>query len=296
MDLKTPMTIEKQIEKLKTHGLIINDIEKAEKLLSEINYYRFTGYALQYRLESDKSEYIEGITFETIYNIYKFDESLRDILRKYIERAEIYYRTLLSYNFSIIKCTAPPHDQHYDENNFYNKQGYNEVMESFKKEKNYYKDSLIVKHHKIKYDSKMPLWVIVELMSFSNTSKLYSSMYITEKELIASKVGVSAATLENHLHCLAVLRNKCAHAARLYNTEFYPPARFTKQYLRKHPEIKNNSLFSYILVLLKRLPDEDMRKSLINDIINVIDNYSEYIQLYLIGFPLDYKEILLNNR
>ena len=27
---------------------------------------------------------------------------------------------------------------------------------------NYYKDSLIVKHHKLKYSSKMPLWVIVE--------------------------------------------------------------------------------------------------------------------------------------
>ena len=46
-------------------------------------------------------------------------------------------------------------------------------METFSREKNYYKDSLIVKHHKIKYSSKMPLWVIVELMSFSNMSKLY---------------------------------------------------------------------------------------------------------------------------
>ena len=30
----------------------------------------------------------------------------------------------------------------------------------------------------------MPLWVIVELMSFSNMSKLYSSMYYSEKEAI----------------------------------------------------------------------------------------------------------------
>lgn len=295
MDLKIPMTIEEQIEKLKTHGLIIDDIEKAKRLLSEINYYRFTGYALQYRSQPEKSEYIKGVTFETIYRIYQFDESLRDIFRKYIERAEIYYRTLISYNFSIVKCATPPHDQHYDENNFYNKQGYNEVMDSFKKEKNYYKDSLIVKHHKIKYNSKMPLWVIVELMSFSNTSKLYSSMYTTEKELISAEEGVSAATLENHLHCLAVLRNKCAHAARLYNTEFNPPARFTKQYLRRHPEIKNNSLFSYVLVLLKRLPDETMKKALIDDVINVIDNYSEDIKLSLIGFPSNYEELLLNN-
>lgn len=36
----------------------------------------------------------------------------------------------------------------------------------------------------MKYSSKMPLWVIVELMSFSNMSKLYSSMYYSEKDAI----------------------------------------------------------------------------------------------------------------
>ena len=216
MDLKIPMTFEEQIEKLKYHGMVIEDEEKAKKLLSEINYYRFTGYALQFRRQADKSDYISELSFDKIYRIYQFDESLRDIFRKYIERAEVYYRTLISYNFSIVKCLNPPHDQHYDENNFYNKKGYKEVMDSFKKEKNYYKDSLIVKHHKLKYNSRMPLWVIVELMSFSNTSKLYNSMYTSEKEKISTEVGVGADTLENHLHCLSVLRNKCAHAARLY--------------------------------------------------------------------------------
>ena len=295
MDLKIPMTFEEQIEKLKYHGMVIEDEEKAKKLLSEINYYRFTGYALQFRKQADKSDYISELSFDKIYRIYQFDESLRDIFRKYIERAEVYYRTLISYNFSIVKCLIPPHDQHYDENNFYNKQGYKEVMDSFNKEKNYYKDSLIVKHHKLKYNSKMPLWVIVELMSFSNTSKLYSSMYISEKEKISAEVGVGAETLENHLHCLAVLRNKCAHAARLYNTEFNPPARFTKQFLRRHPEIKNNSLFAYALVLVKRLPDETMKKSLIRDLSIVIEKYEDDIDLSKIGFPINYEELLNNN-
>jgi len=61
-------------------------------------------------------------------------------------------------------------------------------MENFSREKIYYKDSLIVKHHKIKYSSKIPLWVIVELMSFSNMSKLYSSMYYSEKDAIAHEI------------------------------------------------------------------------------------------------------------
>ena len=295
MELKEPLSFEKQIEKLKSHGMVMGDEAKVKEILAEINYYRFTGYTLQYRKNPDESDYIEGLPFEKVYRIYQFDESLRDIFRKYIEVAEVYYRTQISYGFSMVKCVNPPYDQHYDENNFYNKTGYKEVMESFKKEKNYYKDSLIVKHHKAKYESKMPLWVIVELMSFSNTSKLYSSMYISEKEKIADAVGISYATLENHLHCLAVLRNKCAHAARLYNTQFNPPARFTKQFLKKYPEVKNNSLFAYVLVLLKRLPNEKTKMAMLNAVQAVIEEYQDDVELTLIGFPENYMTLLKNN-
>lgn len=230
-----------------------------------------------------------------MYHLYKVDEILRDTFRRYIEKAEVYYRTQIAYGFSLAKCTESPYDQHYDENNFFNKKGYKEVMENFGREKNYYRDSLIVKHHKIKYSSKMPLWVIVELMSFSNLSKLYSSMYYSEKEVIASMVGTGRDTLENHLHCLSVLRNKCAHAARMYNTDFNPPARFTASFLRKHPEIKNNSLFAYTLVLLKRLPDEESKRSLIQTVAAVMEEYEDDIDMRLIGFPDNYLEIMRNN-
>ena len=260
--------------------MIVADREKAKDILKRVNYYRFTGYALQFRQEPSGSNYIEGTTFETVYHLYKVDEILRDTFQRYIEKAEVYYRTQIAYGFSIAKCTEAPYDQHYDENNFYNKKGYKEVMENFSREKNYYKDSLIVKHHKIKYSSRMPLWVIVELMSFSNMSKLYSSMYYSEKDAIARMVGVGKDTLENHLHCLSVLRNKCAHVARMYNTDFNPPA---------------NSLFAYTLVLLKRLPDESSKKSLIQTVEAVIDEYRDGIDLNLIGFPEKYLEIMENN-
>ena len=162
MDLKKPLTFDEQLDKLIAHGMIVADREKAKDILKRVNYYRFTGYALQFRQEPSGSDYIEGTTFETVYHLYKVDEILRDTFRRYIEKAEVYYRTQIAYGFSIAKCTEAPYDQHYDENNFYNKKGYKEVMENFSREKNYYKDSLIVKHHKLKYSSKMPLWVIVE--------------------------------------------------------------------------------------------------------------------------------------
>lgn len=164
MDLKKPLTFDEQLDKLVAHGMIITDREKAKDILKRVNYYRFTGYALQFRQAPSGSDYIVGTAFETVYHLYKVDEILRDTFRRYIEKAEVYYRTQIAYGFSIAKCTETPYDQHYDENNFYNKKGYREVMENFSREKNYYKDSLIVKHHKMKYSSKMPLliWLVLE--------------------------------------------------------------------------------------------------------------------------------------
>lgn len=295
MNLKKPQTFAEQLQKLKDHGIVIANEERALQILKEINYYRLTGYALQFRKNPKYSDYITGITFENLYHIYLVDERLRDLFRMYIEKVEIYYRTQIAYGFAMVKCTEPPYDQHYDTNNFYNKIGYQEVISNFKREENYYKDSLIVKHHKHKYANKMPLWVMVELMSFSNLSKLYSAMYNSEKELIARAVGTGKNTLENHLHCLAVLRNKCAHAARLYNTPFHPPAKFTKTFLRAHPEVRNNSLFAYALVLLKRLPDQKSRRDLVSAIEIVIEEYKNDIDMELIGFPRNYISILKNN-
>lgn len=295
MDLKKPLTFEEQLQKLKDHGIVISNDTQAIQVLKKINYYRFTGYALQFRQDPKKSNYIEGTTFDSVYHIYLVDERLRDLFRMYLEKVEIYYRTQISYGFSIKKCKVPPHDQHYDINNFYNQTGYKEVLDNFRRETNYYKDSLIVKHHKMKYANKMPLWVMVEMMSFSNLSKLYSSMYLSEKDAIARETGIGRNTLENHLHCLAVLRNKCAHAARLYNTDFNPPAKFTKTFLRAHPEIRNNSLFAYTLVLLKRLPDQKSKRDLINAIQTVVEEYKDDIEMKRIGFPDNYIDVLNNN-
>ena len=74
MDLKKPLTFDEQLDKLSIHGMIITDREKAKDILKRLNYYRFTGYALQFRQKPYGSGYIEGTTFETVYHLYKVDE------------------------------------------------------------------------------------------------------------------------------------------------------------------------------------------------------------------------------
>lgn len=49
MNLKKPMSIEEQIEKIGKLKIVISDEEAVKRILEEISYYRLTGYALQYQ-------------------------------------------------------------------------------------------------------------------------------------------------------------------------------------------------------------------------------------------------------
>lgn len=292
MQLKPPTTFDKQLDKLAEHNIKVPSKDHCKAVLSYNNYYRLSGYALQYRIDPNNSDCVPGTSFDEILKIYQFDSKLRCCLREYIEIAEVYYRTQISYCFAHAKCSQPPHDQHYDVNNYYFKKGFKEIIDSFGRQRFYYKDSLIIKHHKSKYGNRLPLWAIVELLSFSDLSKLYSAMYYSEQNLIANAIGTGPIMLKNHLHCLSVLRNKCAHAARLYNTEFNPPAQFPSTFLKKNPNIANNTLFAYILVLIKRLPDNTSRMRCVRDIVELVDNRPEGVELKLMGFPDDWATVL----
>ena len=59
MDLKKPLTFDEQLDKLIAHGMVISDREEAKDILKKVNYYRFTGYALQFRKDPSGSDYIE---------------------------------------------------------------------------------------------------------------------------------------------------------------------------------------------------------------------------------------------
>ncbi|HBK29159.1 MAG TPA: hypothetical protein DDZ04_05040 [Parabacteroides sp.] len=292
MDLKQPLTFEAQVAQLQSHGLIIDDFDEAVSFLGRVNYYKFTGYTLQFRKDARSSDLVPSHHFAEIRKLYEFDAELRQLLRGYLEIVEIYYKTQISNTFALEKCTESPYDQHYDENNYYDKAGFSHILLNFNKERGYYADSLIVKHHEEHYEGKMPLWVMTELMSFSSVSKLYNAMYSSSQERIARHFNVGYRTLANHLHCMSVLRNKCSHGARLINTRLHPPVRLSRKFLTDHPTVDNASLFAYLLVLARRLPSASSRQSFIAELYALIQRYADVLDLTLLGFPSNYRSIL----
>lgn len=292
-----PFSFHEQVEQLKRHNMIIEDEAEVESFLTSVNYYRFTGYALQYRIAPDNSDYVPGTKFEDVRRLYLFDIELRNVLRKYIEVVELYYRTQISYHFALSKCMTPPHDQHYNTANYYLPDDVEEILDSFEdRGPQYYKDSLIMQHHQEKYDNRFPLWVMVEMLSFSDLSKLYGGMYESDQSIIAAASNTGHTVLKNNLHCLAFLRNKCAHGARLYNARFAPPAKLPNRFLTSFPDTSADSLFAFILVLIKRLPSDTDKINCISEVCSLVKKHLTARDLSCIGFPQTFQAALTQFR
>lgn len=290
-DLKKPLSFEQQIDRLIAHNMEIRSKRDAAAFLANVNYYRFTGYALQFRSENGQ-DYIEKTNFDTVKNIYLCDEELRGVLRDALDTAEAMLRTKIAYGFAISKCKEPPYDGHYDASNFVNKEMHKDVLASLQKEENRRIDSLIVQHHKAKYNDRMPLWVMVELLSFSSLSTLYYAMYFSEQDSIAASCKKTRTVMINHMHVLSVLRNKCCHGGRLYNSVFHPSAQLGASYLRNHPEVKVDTVFAAILVLFRTLPNRESKQRLHAKLCNCIQRYASSIDLGCLGFPENYLQLM----
>ncbi|BCN28770.1 Abi family protein [Anaeromicropila herbilytica] len=65
------MTIKEQINNLQEIGLIINDVEYAEKILNDISYFRLIkAYSLNFKVKN--SNYSKAVTFEHLVELYLF--------------------------------------------------------------------------------------------------------------------------------------------------------------------------------------------------------------------------------
>ena len=71
MTLKKPISFSEQVQMLLSHGIAIKDERKVEQILESINYYRLTGYALQFRKDPDDIDCVEGTSFEQILQVYQ---------------------------------------------------------------------------------------------------------------------------------------------------------------------------------------------------------------------------------
>jgi abortive infection bacteriophage resistance protein len=284
VEIKKPTTYAQQIEKLKSRGCKIPNECECEEILRKTNYYRLTAYFLPFKQSDDK--YLEETSFERVYFIYEFDRKLRRIIFSAIEEIEIKLRTSTAYFFSH-KYGSLGYLDASNFNHLHNQKKFDEKLAAEIKQN---KNVLYVKHHIVKYDSKFPLWVAVELFTFGMLSCFYADLKRVDQRSIANNdFSVDSDVLESWLRCYTDLRNICAHYGRLYYRIFPTIPKTPVGHFKLH-----NRIFDLIIVLKHLYPDKGKWN---NEVLTALDalvsEYEGIIKLNHIGFPESWRELIM---
>jgi abortive infection bacteriophage resistance protein len=99
---KSALSYAEQIHQLKQRGLIIENELKVTHLLEVISYYRLSGYWYPMLADKQNHTFKPNSTFETAFNIYKFDRELRLLVLSELEKIEVAVRAKMFYILSMI--------------------------------------------------------------------------------------------------------------------------------------------------------------------------------------------------
>lgn len=290
-ELKPSMTIEQQIELLKSRKLNLDE-DLAYKTLNRLSYYRLVNaYSVGYFKDSAKEEYKENFSFSKLLDIYNFDQALRSILLYEIESIETHLRTRVAYYIAVNYGPLG----HEDPRNFSEVKIHGEVMKELKTQIERNLTAPCVKHHNEVYGGKMPIWAAIELFSFGMLSKLLSAMKTIDQNSISKDLTthtgktVRYAYLKSWIQCLVEVRNICAHYGRLYNK----PVIATPKLYEEYSHITTNKVF-LVLLVIKHLSNlnHQQYKTFVHQVEGLINEHANSIDLKKIGFPKDWKTLL----
>lgn len=297
-----------QIEKLKNEkNLIIDDEDYAVQILKQIGYFKLIGgYKFLFKNKTT-NKYNDNTHFEDIVKLYLFDENLREINLKYILKAEQHLKSLISYHF----CekygdsqTAYLTKTNYEYTTYKNQHDIDKLIKLLND--NYIVHSTdypYINHTKLKHGN-LPLWVLINALTFGNISKMYL-LFPQGLRINISKnyENLNEKQLGQVTAVLTKFRNACAHGERLYTyktADSIPDLLLHKKLAipKKGMQYKygKNDLFSVVISLRYLLTSEQFKeyKQELNKIIN---NYLQNATipqtdiLNEMGFPPNWKDI-----
>ena len=283
--LKKHLSIDGQIAKLASRGLIIEDEDYARDVLDRISYYRLTGYLHDFRKPGSDS-YADGLSFNTIVSIYEFDTRLTRLLMFALEDIEEAFKTRFAY---VLSSEFPNDPQIYTRLKIYRDE--EELKKSRRmiataKRNNH---SLpFIKHHIDHYDGKLPIWVAVEIMTMGTIRALYNNLKGPYQKKIAKKYNTSSVILQNWVENITYTRNHLAHYMRVYNYNF---GRIPSS-CKNHPTsaVYRGRIFDQIMVMkFMYSDDKEWNEYIVPQLKQLLNEYDEVIDLNCLGFPEDWE-------
>lgn len=315
--MKEFKTIDEQIDLLKTRNVLFDDEENAKKILLNSNYYNIiNGYKDLFLDDINLQTFKKGTTFEEIYAVYEFDRQLRNIFLEYILKIENSLRSLVAYYFS----KTYGNDNYLKIDNFETLKNTNASDETKRKQLKFIQamigninkdlansiENNYINHYIFNYGF-IPLWVLVNILSFGEICHFYKLMKQSDRIKIAKQFNINESDLTSLLNLLCATRNLCAHDERLYNYKFSNTASInnTKYHSLLGLPIKNkryligkNDLFAVIIALKLLLKEDDYSRfhhklfSRIMSIKSKLKTINLQDLLDLMNFPNNWHDIL----
>lgn len=220
----------------------ISDRERATRKLSQIGYYRLSGFWYPCRkplFEKDgktflkdpesgmpirSDEFQENVRFDDVTDLYLFDKKLRQLLLDAIERVEIHVRSVIAHELGRLdplayknECYINPKvlkEKERDDGTIYTIWG-----EWVEKQESMIQTSTVdcIKWHK-KRKMELPFWVVIECWDFGLMSKYFQNLKRSYQELVLKHFSLdNPKTFNSWLTEINNLRNKCAHHSRVWN-------------------------------------------------------------------------------
>ncbi|WP_419174452.1 Abi family protein [Desulfosediminicola sp.] len=227
---------------LQKRGMEICDKDRAIRKLSQIGYYRLSGFWYPCRkplTEADGVTYSkdpvtkmpirsdlfqENVRFDDITDLYLFDKKLRQLLLNAIERVEIHIRSVIAHELGRLDPLAYKSECYINPNVMKEKKRpdgskYTIWGDWVEKQNGMIQSSTVdcIKWHK-KRGKEIPFWVVIECWDFGLMSKYFQNLKRTYQELVCKHFGLdNPKTFRSWLTELNNLRNSCAHHSRVWN-------------------------------------------------------------------------------
>ena len=168
-------TYEQQIQLLRGKQMIVADEAFAKDMLRRCGYFALISGYKDLLKDPTTKNYRNGTRFEDIVVIYQFDEQLRELTLRHLLQVERNIRSALSYAFCDIfgdSQTAYLSVQNYDASSPAKQKQINKLIKIL--------TDLITKPQKYPYinhykanQQDVPLWALVNALSFGTISKFY---------------------------------------------------------------------------------------------------------------------------
>ncbi len=263
------LTCDEQIAFLKEKkNLEVQDEEYAKKILFKTGYFPLiNGYKETYK-NPITSQFQDGITFEDIYELYQFDNDLRSIFIKYILMLERNIKSSLSYHFCL---TYGDMQDDYLDINHYDYSGKKKIvlqnmLKIMKGQLRNDSDYVYIRHYMKKYNY-VPLWVLFNVLTIGQLSKIYSCQKGRVQIQVCQDFGpIKINEMIKMLAVMTKFRNVCAHNDRLFDFRTKDALCDMKIYERLSIPRESgryvygkNDLFAQVIILKLLLPEDEFK-------------------------------------